>query len=631
MNPDKKILLISMPYGAMERPALGISLLKSALSGEGIPCDLEYLNFRFAEFIGAEEYRWISLELPYIAFAGDWTFTRWLYGARHVEEERFCREILRDTWRLGDQDIQRITRIRDMAGHFLDHCMAATPWEEYAVVGFTSTFEQNISSLSLAKRIKAAFPEIHIVFGGANWEGEMGLELHRRFPFVDYACSGEADQSLPELIRRLMSGKSVAEAPAIKGIIHRMGGGSTSTGPAAPVMDLDQLPLPDFSDFFSGLDQCAAATGTVPVLLIETSRGCWWGAKSHCMFCGLNGERIGYRSKSSGRVRKELQYLLDMWQVEMVQAVDNILNMSFFRELLPELARQRLPVQIFYEVKSNLTREQLELMRAAGITRIQAGIESLSDHVLALMRKGCNALQNIQMLKWCRELDIAVDWNIIYGFPGETADDYEKMFALLDAIRFLGAPDGCGPVRLDRFSPFFADPDKNGFRRVRPLPACHFIYPFPEESVSRIASSFDYDYKPETDPSGFMHSIMQYVDDWRQNPESGALRAVSRPDGALMLLDTRAGAAAPQQLLNGLERDVYLFYNKVRSVREGMENLSANLDGQTDTGVAIRDILDRLVAGKTMVTDGTNYLSLALSTPQVTAATADEQIVSRQG
>jgi hypothetical protein len=39
-----------------------------------------------------------------------------------------------------------------------------------------------------------------------------------------------------------------------------------------------------------------------PGLLIETSRGCWCGAVSHCTFCGLNGEGMAYRRKSPQRV-----------------------------------------------------------------------------------------------------------------------------------------------------------------------------------------------------------------------------------------------------------------------------------------------------------------------------------------
>src|SRR5205807_8166536 len=130
------------------------------------------------------------------------------------------------------------------------------------------------------------------------------------------------------------------------------------------------------------------SSSVVPSLLFETSRGCWWGAKSHCTFCGLNGGAMAFRSKSSGRVMEELNYLVDKWHIDQVEAVDNILDMKYSNNVLPALALSPRPVHLFYEVKANLTRKQVQMLQRAGVRRIQPGIESLSDHVLQLMRKG---------------------------------------------------------------------------------------------------------------------------------------------------------------------------------------------------------------------------------------------------
>src|SRR5262245_54434837 len=219
----KKVLLISMPYGALERPALGLSLLKAALTDAGIPCDVRYLNFSFADLLGLERYRWISSELPYTAFAGDWTFTHLLYGKRHAAEARYLDEVLRRIWHRSEADIQGVLEVQTLATHFLEHSMAAIPWRDYAVVGFTSTFEQNIASLAMARHVKRSSPETVIVLGGANWEGEMGLELHRRFRFVDYVCSGESEKSFPRLVEQMFRSGSVAEIP---GIVYRADGQS---------------------------------------------------------------------------------------------------------------------------------------------------------------------------------------------------------------------------------------------------------------------------------------------------------------------------------------------------------------------------------------------------------------------
>jgi ribosomal peptide maturation radical SAM protein 1 len=609
----KKVLLVSMPFGALERPALGISLLKARLAESEVACDIRYLNITFAEFLGHDEYRWISNELPYTAFVGDWLFTRALYGEQPAAEGEYIQKVLRGSWGLGDDAIRRILEARKLTSHFLDHCLEAVPWRDYALVGFTSTFEQNIASLALARRLKLVHPELLIAFGGANWEAEMGLELHRQFPFVDYVCSGEAEVSFPELVKHVLSARDGAKAPPpIRGLVFRAKGRSIQTGQPEMIRDLDEMPIPDFSDYFHGVSQSTVNASVIPTLLYETSRGCWWGAKSHCTFCGLNGGTMAFRSKSPARAVRELEYLVDRWKVELVEAVDNILDMKYFRDVLPAFARMPRPVELFYEVKSNLTRSQVRLLREAGVRRIQPGIESLSDHILKLMRKGTTALRNIQLLKWCQEYGIIPEWNVLYGFPGERREDYRAMLAMLPAIRFLSPPSGCGPVRLDRFSPYFNSPHEFGLRNVRPLAAYSYLYPFGEESLSRIAYYFDFDYAPEVDPTGFAAEVVTYVQQWQRWPEPGRLSMVRRPDGSLLLLDSRSDATLPELALSGLEQSVYEYCDELRSRQGILQHLREKFAQVHFSEQRVGAFLDSLVAHRMMVTDGAHYLSLAL-------------------
>ena len=608
-------LLVSMPFGALERPALGLSLLKARLRSEEFPCDVRYLTFAFAEFIGCEEYQWVAYEMPYTAFAGDWLFTGALYGDRPQLDLEYVETILRRTWRLPQSDIDRLGRIRTFIPHFIDYCLAAVNWSQYDVVGFTSTFEQNIASLALAKRIKAQHPAIRVIFGGANWEGEMGEELHRQFPFVDYVCSGEAEQSLLDLIRCIREGtEDSASLSSVRGIVYRSAHtGSVATGAADVIKDLDSLPYPDFSDYFRGLEQCTVAAPVVPTLLFETSRGCWWGAKSHCTFCGLNGQTMAFRSKTPQRALDELEALVDQWRIEQVEAVDNILDMKYFNTLLPALAETQLGLQLFYEVKANLSKAQLKLLKQAGVHRIQPGIESLSDHVLKLMRKGTTALRNIQLLKWATELNITVEWNILYGFPGETADDYARMLDMLPSIRFLRPPCATGPIRLDRFSPYHMDPTAFGLRNVRPMATYSYLYPFPTASLQRIAYYFDFDYEPTTDPTGYASEVVAYASAWQRDPRRGSLTAtVQRDDGTLTLLDTRPDATIQALSLSGLEQAAYEFCDELHAATAVTQHLRSKFPDTEFSDSQVRAFLDSLVANRLMVTDGVNYLSLAI-------------------
>ncbi len=326
----------------------------------------------------------------------------------------------------------------------------------------------------------------------------MGEEIHRQFPFIDFVCRGESDESFPRLVDALAGDASVGEIP---GLVYRDPAGATVTGPPArPVTDADTLQVPDYSDYFRAIGDDDAFRQVVPTLLMETSRGCWWGAKSHCTFCGLNGTGMGFRSKSADRALAELQQLTALWPSALVSMVDNILDMSYFRDFLPALSRLPRRPRLFYETKSNLKREQVAQLRAAGVLNIQPGIESLSDRLLRLMGKGTSGLRNVQLLKWCREYGVDVDWNLLHGFPGETDADYAEIEQWLPLIRHLEPPSASGPIRLDRFSPYHSDPERYGITAVRPMAVYRHLYPFDVRARTRIAGYFDFDYRESADP-----------------------------------------------------------------------------------------------------------------------------------
>lgn len=603
-----RVLLLSMPYAALDRPSLGLGLLHARLREQGVECDTRYLAFDFTDFVGMSDYMWVQGELPYTAFAGDWSFTEALYGSRPRADAEYAEYVLRREWRLEESDVARLMRVRRYCEPYLDHCMASVPWDDYDVVGFTSTFEQNLASLALARRVKEAHPGVAIAFGGANWEGEMGRELHRCFPFVDFVCCGEADESFPALVRVLGDGgRGLA---SIRGIVYRDRGRSRSTGSAPLVRDLDALPYPEFDPYFR--DQAASpnASQITSGLLIETGRGCWWGAKSHCTFCGLNGGAMAFRSKSPDRAIAEVEHLRGRHGVDVFNMADNILDMGYFKTLLPRIARDGPPVQLFYEVKANLSQEQIALLAAAGVSRVQPGLESMSDHVLKLMRKGTTALQNVQFLKWCREQNVRPEWNLLYGFPGEHPEDYDEMMRLFATIWFLDPPGGYGPVRLDRFSPYHADPAGLGMVNVRPMGPYRYLYPFPTDTLMRIAYYFDYDHADGRDPISYAGDVVDAVRSWMNDGDRGGLWQLDAGDGELALVDERGGRTRSLRLRGAAAR--------AYDACDGIQSLSALMRRPELAGVSaavLEAMLDRFVAEGMMLRSGRRYLALAVRTP----------------
>src|SRR5579872_2764363 len=101
--------------------------------------------------------------------------------------------------------------------------------------------------------------------------------------------------------------------------------------------------------------------------------------------------------------------------------------MRYFGDFIPELIEAKLGLELFFEVKANLKKEQLRMLRDAGARSLQPGVESLSTSVLSVMDKGVRGLQNVQLLKWCKELGIVPRWNLLWGFPGEPEAEYARM------------------------------------------------------------------------------------------------------------------------------------------------------------------------------------------------------------
>jgi ribosomal peptide maturation radical SAM protein 1 len=392
------------------------------------------------------------------------------------------------------------------------------------------------------------------------------------------------------------------------------------------VHDLDELPYPDYEDFFAqyaalGLGGAGALNDAFALeIQVETSRGCWWGQKHHCTFCGLNGLTMAFRSKSPARALEEIRYLTERYGTRRVAAVDNIMDHRYFRDFVPALRDLGLDLRLFYETKANLSAEQVALLAEAGITVIQPGIESLSTHVLGLMRKGTSALQKVQLLKRCRAHGIRPVWNLLYGFPGERPEDYAQTARIIDALHHLEPPVKAAPIRirLDRFSPLFAQAGELGLTDLRPDRAYGAIYGLPEEDLAGLAYYFEYSYAEPRDPEAYVQPVADAILRWYDGrATAGLLRS---DDGAtLTLWDFRAGARQIVSTLTGAERDLYLWCDEIRSDR-GLRERAGGL-GVDEPALAA--FVERLNAQRVLVSVEGRHLSLAVPLTPAAGVAAD--------
>ncbi len=614
------VLLIQMPFADLHMPSIGLSLLKGALERRGIWARVQYFNLRFAQLTEFNPYLLVSDESQYRTYAqvGEWIFSSALFeqSDREIREYVDCILRLRAGPRgnvlapVSEEFIEAVLPMRALVPGFLDECLHEVLARRPRIVGFSSMFQQQLASLALARRIKARLPETFVVFGGYNCQEVMGLELMRQFPFVDGVVSGDGDEAFPELVQRVLEQEPLS---GIEGVCVR----SDPALPASPlpalttacVHDLDKLPPLDYDDYFQELEALGSEPPFQPVIPFETSRGCSWGQKRPCAFCGMNGRNARFRAKSGAHAMDELQALSKKYPGRAIYMTDNMLSANYFKDLIPGLTARCLEKIILWCVRPSLTKGQLSALREAGVQYIQPGIESFSDPVLRLMGKGARGLANVQLLKWSRELGFHAAWNILWGFPSEPPEEYARMARLVPLLTHLEPPRGSGRFILGRFSPLFERAEALGLARVAPSPAYRYIYPLDPEATANLAIYFVYDYGLPQDVEAYTRPLLEATHTWSQVHETSGLWALEGRD-RLFVWDQRPVAVKRLTVLTGARRTLYLACDEIRDLRQLRQILKQH-DGKRRSAHEVEALLQPMVDSRLMLRQGNEFLSLA--------------------
>lgn len=586
-----------MPFTPITMPGLGVSTLKAALRREGFDCDiyygaLDFFDFFFSHSTPIADYDYISLNSD----VGDVFFAHVLWRDMPDTWERVQEVLaaLRDSPNpiMGrDQLLPMMERIESYAARaeaFVEACYRARDWSRYDIVGFSSTFSQHVAALCLARTIRERHPQIHIVFGGANCEGEMGKQLLRSFAWVDTVIQGEADFALPQFVRRFAEGQDLSDVP---GIVYRDGPEVRAGAAPQPVQELDAVPIPDFHDYFEQLPELFRGGRLRLSVPIETSRGCWWGAVSHCTFCGLNPTTMSFRAKSPARALAEYEELSSVYGVTDFCAVDNIISRDYFRSVLPALEGRGW--DIFYETKANLSEQDVAQLARAGVGQIQPGIESLSTEILRLMKKGVKGIQNVALLKWCAQHGVEPIWFMLYRFPHESHAPYLRDIALIPRLYHLPPPKNPNPVLIDRYSPLFMGREEIGLTNVRPTGRVGVSYRGLNER-ERFDISYHFDAElPQGRELPYEVPLWEAVLGWNYQQARGAQFLQFRTTATTVLVDTRREGSRRIYVLTGTAHLVHSFMRQAAFPR----SIAAHLRETPLPEPGLDDLLLANVAG----------------------------------
>lgn len=575
-----RVALVFPPYGPPNLPSLGLALLSAGAKQKGFECRTFFWHYRFAQALPIAGHTMAEKLKLYELFTyrdlfpwNEWIFMRYVH---HTEMQSKDMEVVRRLTRMDKESTpliatgvtggipigQLILHLCNNAGNLL--AAMANELAEYDVIGVGSTFFQNGPSLALLKYIKDRWPAKLTVLGGANCDGEMGRALMESFGFLDYVFSGEVDHSFPEFLECIRDQTPVDEVP---GLIYRNRQGRICEAPPArPVENLDALPVPDFDDYVAERQKFGLHKADQLVLPLESSRGCWWGAKSHCTFCGLNANGMAYRQKEYRRFTREVLAITKRYKTRYLFMADNILSMKYFHDFVQWARSHSLGLDFFYEIKANLNRSQVMELADAGITFVQPGIESFSTRTLKLMRKGIRGIQNVAFLKYARDCGLIATYNILSGFPGEDPKEYESMAANMPKLMHLRPPNGVGDIEFHRFSPYHNQPESFGIT-LKPSWHYSFIYPFDQKTLARLAYIFEVKGRFDSDLS-YVRTTGALVTQWRKTYDSEVCTLTwEEQDGKVIIRDRRPGFLACDYELTGHAVAVFHTFDEPRALR----------------------------------------------------------------
>jgi ribosomal peptide maturation radical SAM protein 1 len=467
---EPNVLLISMPWAPVYEPSLGLAILKTQLVQAGIRARVRHAASFLLEYFKFDSYEAIAARHG----LNDAVFTAVFEPELAPDQIAALDSFAHHTYRVAALKYRENTdsasllnyvrKVRNEAiPQFLDDCLRLVEEVQPTMVGFTCMFDQSIASLALAKLIKQKYPEILIVFGGYALEDPVGLQLARCFPFVDGVVEGEGEDRIVPLARASVDRSLL---PAIHGIHYRDANGAFQSNPrSGKTIALDESPDPDYDDFFADLEELRAKHSvevTTTAIPVESSRGCWWGQVHHCTFCGIDDETMKYRSKSPENVERMLGRMVERYGDCHFRFSDYIMPRSYYKTLLPRLAADGGKYKLHWEIKANVKAEEIALMRQAGVEAVQPGIESFSTPVLRAMDKGVTGIQNVLTIRVLTEQDIQVNYNVLYGFPGDQPEWYEELLRNIPLLYHLPPPYSYVPVQMTRYAPLHSAPARFG-------------------------------------------------------------------------------------------------------------------------------------------------------------------------
>lgn len=300
----------------------------------------------------------------------------------------------------------------------------------FDVVGIsTYSGPQITGALKAAARVRERAPGKLIVWGGVH----PTITPHQtiRHPLVDIVVRGEGEKTLLNIMQAIDGDRSLEEVPGLT----LMRDGQIVDTPDVEFIDLDSLP---FLPYHLIKPERYIHFREKPTrVYFESSRGC----PHDCAFCyNESVHRRRWRAKSVSRVLNELEYIIEYLGPDEIWPSDD--NFSVDRKRVEEISRGKIErgldfkwiLSSRFDYAQKYDREFLELLKESGCDWLSFGGESGSQRILDMICKGITPEKMLSTVKHMKEFGLVCGVNFIAGFPGESQEELESTFDLIDRL-----------------------------------------------------------------------------------------------------------------------------------------------------------------------------------------------------
>jgi len=305
--------------------------------------------------------------------------------------------------------------------------------DQALLVGVTSLTGAPLKdAISFSKKVKDLRPELTVLWGG--WHTSLfPKQILEEIKEVDITVQGQGEVAFKELVQHI---ENKNELEGITGIVFRKDGELVSTKPR-PMMDINDLPR--FNYDLIDVEKYFTAKGNRQFDFIS-SIGCFF----RCTFCA---DPFVFGRKFSGlspeRIFEDLKYFHEKYQFDDLNFQDE----TFFTypkkivelaNLLKQNGRKfSWAATMRADHGNRMSLVDFQTCKDGGLRRLLIGVESGSQEMMDWLKKDIKIEHVLKCAQRCKELDLAVIFPFIVGFPNETDESVEKSKGMIQQLSLM--------------------------------------------------------------------------------------------------------------------------------------------------------------------------------------------------